>query len=91
MPQAQADPLVTITEVVSDAVETPMEDLPALRESVEPEALAALLTDDRSRDVTVAFTYAGRDVIVSSGGIVYVRPPDCSATARREVTYSDRR
>lgn len=91
MPQAQADPLVAITEVVADAVDTPMEDLPPLRESIDPEALMTLLVDDTSTDVTVTFTYAGRDVLVSNEGIVYVWPPGGSVAATHKVTRPDKK
>lgn len=87
--QARADPLVTITEVVADAADTPIEDLPALRDSIDPDALVMLLADDIAEDVTVTFTYAGRDVLVSSEGIVYVWPPEDSIGVSRELPHPD--
>lgn len=68
---------VTVTETVSDALETPVEDLPPLSNAVDIDALETLVTattDDASPGVTVSFTYSGLEVLVHSGELVYVRP-----------------
>lgn len=58
---------VTIVEAVATATETPIEDLPPLPDAIDPDALDAIVTDDRSADISVSFTYAGLDLFVRSG------------------------
>lgn len=67
---------MTVTETVSDALETPIEDLPPLSNAIDIDALDSLVTstDGGSPEVTVTFTYSGLRVHVHSGQIVYVRP-----------------
>jgi len=89
--KGEAALLVTITELVADAVDAPIKELPPLRETVDPEALTALLAHDGTDDVTVTFTYAGRDVLVSSNGTVSVQPPDVPGADQPELTRSNRR
>lgn len=68
------EPLMAVAEVVSDALETPIEELPPLSESVDLEGVDRLVTDHPSHDVTITFSYAGLRVLVHSGPTVYVRP-----------------
>lgn len=73
MGQAPEEVTVPIIETASDALETPVEDLPPLSESVQLDSLDSVVADP-SQDVTVTFTYAGLRVIVHSGGTVYAAP-----------------
>lgn len=74
MRESSEETLMRITEVVSDALNTPIEQLPPLSHSIDLEGLDAIVTDDRHQDVTVTFPYAGHRVLVHSGDTVYVRP-----------------
>lgn len=84
------DEIITfIIEVVSDELDTPIEQLPLLSRSIDPEALDAIVTDDRSHDVTVTFSYAGHRVLVRSDNTVYVRPIQNDNTAQWETVSFD--
>lgn len=77
MAQSPEEVCVTVTETVSDALETPVEDLPPLSNAIDIDALDALVRSTGaagSPGVTVTFTYSGLRVLVQSGQIVYVRP-----------------
>lgn len=74
MRESSEEPLLTIAESVSDALDTPIEELPPLSQSVDLEGLAAIITEDCSHDVTVTFSYAAHRVLVHSDNTVYVRP-----------------
>ena len=76
--------LVTIAEAVSDALDTPMEELPPLSQSVDLEGLRAV-TEDQSHDVTVIFSYAAHRVLVHSNKTVYVRPIQTDNTNQWEA------
>lgn len=68
---------VTVAEMVSEAREPSLEEIPPLAEVVDPDALDALVpatADDPPPDVTVTFSYAGLRVVVRSGEMVYIRP-----------------
>lgn len=63
-----------VTEAVSDASGTPMEELPLLENSIDLDALNAVVTNGSSSDVLVSFTFAGLRVHVHSRDVVYARP-----------------
>lgn len=66
-----------ISDAVANSLETPVEELPPLSETVDLEALEALLSstaNDPSSAVTITFQYAGLHVHVHSGKLVYVEP-----------------
>lgn len=65
---------VSVTETVSDALGEPVEGLPPLSDAIDTDGLDAVVTDDRSHDVTVTFSYAGMSVFVRADSTVYVRP-----------------
>lgn len=68
------DALMPVVEALSDALETPVEELPPLSEEISLDGLQAVMNHSGSEDVTVTFPYAGLRVFVHSRGIVYVRP-----------------
>ena len=84
------EPLLTIAESVSDALNTPIEELPPLSQSIDLEGLAAIVAEDRSHDVTVMFSYAAHRVLVHSDNTVYVRPIQNDDTDRWNTVSSDR-
>lgn len=68
---------VNVVEAASDALETPIEELPPLSESVDIDALNAIIPltpTGQPPSVTVTFTYAGLSVAVRAGNIVSVLP-----------------
>ena len=89
MKESLEEPLVTIAEVVSDVLDTPMEELPPLSQSIDLEGLHAVVTNDGSHDVTVTFSYAGHRVLVHSNNTVYVRPIQNDNTDRWNTAYLD--
>ena len=79
MRAATAQPTETVTEVVSDALEKPVDDLPPLSRVIDPDALDRLVssnTSTQSPEVTVVFEYASMEVIIHSQEVVYARPID---------------
>jgi hypothetical protein len=69
----------TVAEIASDALETPVEELPVLFNEVDTDALERLVSPSvstRSTSVTVVFEYAGLKVTVQSGGTVYATSID---------------
>lgn len=70
------DTVAAVTEVVSGALETPMEELPPLSHAVDLDALDALVSSNANppSGVTVTFAYAGLYVVVRSSGTVYATP-----------------
>jgi hypothetical protein len=66
--------LFLVTEAASDALETPIEELPPLSQSIDLDGLNAVVNCPDAADVTVCFSYAGLRVFVHSSGFVYVRP-----------------
>lgn len=66
--------LVLVSEAVSDALETPIEELPPMSKSINLDGLNAVLNHTSTTDVAVIFSYAGLRVFVHSDGFVYVRP-----------------
>lgn len=72
-------PTETVTEVVSDALKKPVDDLPPLSRVIDPDALNRLVssnTSTRSPEVTVIFEYASLKVVIHSQEVVYARPID---------------
>ena len=74
MGEAPREISMPIAEAVSDALETPIEELPPLSRAIDLDALDAVMTHKRSDDVTVTFSYAGLRVLIHSTNTVYVRP-----------------
>jgi hypothetical protein len=73
------DTVVAVTEVVSDALEAPMEELPPLSRVVDLDAVDTLVSSNASTrppGITVTFTYAGLTVVIQSHGMVYATPID---------------
>lgn len=64
----------TVVEAVGAASNTPIDALPPLHESVDPDGLSNLL-DDPSTEVSVAFEYSGFLVRIRSGEQVEVHEP----------------
>lgn len=71
---AHKDICVTVSETVSEARGESVEALPPLSEAIDTDGLDATVTNERSHDVTVIFSYAGMRVLVHSDSTVYVRP-----------------
>jgi hypothetical protein len=72
-------PTETVTEVVSEALEKPVDDLPPLSRVIDPDALNRLVssnTSTRSPEVTVIFEYASLKVVIHSQEVIYARPID---------------
>lgn len=70
---------VAVSAVVSDALDTPMEELPPLSRRIDLDALDRIVSSDdgpRPPGVLVTFEYAGLTVAVHSCGIVYATPID---------------
>jgi len=67
------DTTLAVAETVSDALETPVDDLPPLAESIDIDALDEVVPSDSSQYVTVSFMYAGMQVFVHSGNVVVVQ------------------
>jgi hypothetical protein len=74
------DICVTVSETVSDALGEPVDALPPLSDAIHTDGLDAVVTNDRSHDVTVTFSYAGMRVLVHSDSTVYVCPLRASRT-----------
>lgn len=66
--------VLQVTEAVSKESGTPVEGLPILYDTIDVDALGALMADSPANDITVSFTYAGLHVIVHSDWTVDVRP-----------------
>ncbi|WP_160298111.1 MULTISPECIES: HalOD1 output domain-containing protein [Halorubrum] len=90
MRTSSEEPLVSITEAVSDALNTPMEKLPPLSQSIDLDGLVEIVTENRSHDVTVTFSYAGHRVLVHSDDTVYVRPIQNDNIGRLNTVYFDK-
>ncbi|WP_192812424.1 HalOD1 output domain-containing protein [Halorubrum sp. T3] len=87
MKESSEEPLMTIAESLSDALDTPIEELPPLSQSIDPGGLAAIVTEDRSHDVTVTFSYAAHRVLVHSDNTVYVHPIQNDNTDRWNTVH----
>lgn len=64
-------PSVTIVEAIADVTDRSTTDLPPIHESVNPDALDALLTSGMS-STRVAFTYADSEISVSDNGVLEI-------------------
>lgn len=69
------DAVVAIVEAVAAVTNRAPTAMPPLYETVDPEALADLVTSARDRPVEVSFAYEGCQVSVSSDRRVVVEPP----------------
>lgn len=76
-----------VVQAVSDALGTPVDELPPLAETINPDALGAIVSNDPPSDVTVSFSYAGRQVLVREGKTVYVRPGRGRRENRSDLAY----
>lgn len=79
-----------IAEAVSDALETPIEELPLLSDAIDPDGLDTLMSNSRCDDITVTFSYAGLRVLVHSEDTVYVRPFHSDDNDQLNPAYFDR-
>lgn len=62
---------IVICETVSEAAGTPIDELPPLGRTLDPDAVDALFPADESRG-SLVFQYAGHDVVVTSDGTIEV-------------------
>lgn len=76
MGDPRAEISIPIAEAAADALQTPIEELPPLSNSVDVDGLDALVSNDPDHDVAITFPYAGLQVHVHSDDIVYVHPND---------------
>ncbi len=70
---------VAVTSVLSNALDTQVEELPPLSRRIDLDALDRIVSSDdgpRPPGVLVTFEYAGLTVAVHSCGIVYATPID---------------
>jgi len=70
---------MAVTETVSEAVETPVTELPPLSRVIDPDALNRLVSHAESSEppeLTIAFEYTGLTVVVHASGMVYTTPID---------------
>lgn len=74
MGQSPDEVSITVAELAADALETPIEELPPLTNSIDPDALNQIAHNDSLDDITVAFSYAGLHVSVHADKTVYVEP-----------------
>lgn len=84
--------IATVVETVADNVETPIEDLPLLTNTIDPDALDAFVPADPASSVTVTFMYADRRVLIHAdhiGHIVYVRPINAGPQGPSNKTSRD--
>jgi len=73
--------IVSVSEVASEVLGVPIEELPPLSDVIDPEVLDTLgstTTDDPPPRVMVIFEYAGLELVVRSDDIVYAQPSDYS-------------
>jgi|AntRauTorcE11898_2_1112593.scaffolds.fasta_scaffold73428_1 hypothetical protein len=82
--------LLLITEAASEALETPVAELPPLADCINLDGLDAVVGNTDADDVTVIFSYAGLRVFVNSADFVYVRPAseDWWPELDETITYS---
>lgn len=67
--------VVTVVETVAAVSGSDPTAMPPLYDTVDPEALTALVASARDRPVEISFTYEACRVTVSSDGCVVVEPP----------------
>jgi len=76
-PQSKEVTTTIVAELVADALDVPVEELPSLSRTIDLDALNALVTpagNESPVDLAVSFTYAGLRIHVYSGNTVYVQP-----------------
>lgn len=66
-------PGVTLVEAVAAATGRTTADLPPLRESVDPDALEAILSREKASSVAISFQYAGTTVQVKGDGTIKIQ------------------
>lgn len=83
-----------VVETASDALETPVEELPPLSENIDVDALNAIVPltpADQPPYVTVTFSYAGLNVGVRAGNTVSVSPIRSENDEPLNQAYSEER
>lgn len=73
MDQPPSEIIPRVTTEVALAAGTPITELPPVTEAINPDGLESLVTDEKSHDVRITFTYAGHRVNVHADNTVYVR------------------
>lgn len=71
--------ILRVSEAVSEALGTPIDELPPLSDVIDPDGLDAIVStteDPASRAVTLRFEYAGLEIFIHSEDIIYVQPID---------------
>lgn len=71
--------ILRVSETVSEALETPVQELPPLSDVIDPDGLNAVLTTTDHAPagaVTVQFEYAGLELFIHSDDVIYVQPVD---------------
>lgn len=72
-PSREMTPVVAVVAAVADAAGTDPLELPPLGNAIDPEALNDLVDPERSTGLeSIAFEYAGYDVVVAGTGDVRV-------------------
>lgn len=66
-------PSVTIVEAVAAATGRTEMDLPPLQKHIDPDALDAMISREKSSEVTISFRYAGTVVVIDGDGAIEVR------------------
>ena len=64
-------PSMTVVAAVAQARDVDIDDLPALHEALDPDALDAMVREG-SEDLLVGFEFAGHEVEVTGDGVVRV-------------------
>lgn len=73
MPRVRATATGQVIRTVAETTDTDPLELPPLYETIDPDALDALV--ENMTTGTISFTYAGRDLTVNSDGIVTIEEP----------------
>lgn len=85
-PDLEKEITVTVAQAVADALDTPIDELPPLADSIDPDALDAIVSNEPPSGAAVSFSYAGRRVVVHKGKTVYVRPGSGEPEHRSDTT-----
>jgi hypothetical protein len=73
------DPSVALVEAVAAATDRTVTDLPPLQQSIDPDALDALLTGNQSSEVSISFRYADTAVSIHRNGSIELQVDGSSA------------
>ena len=73
MPRVRETATEQVIRTVAETTETDPLELPPLYETIDPDALDALVEDMEAG--TISFTYVGREITVDSDGTVTVEEP----------------